>query len=241
MSETTTRAPTPTRRRLTPRLTPRGDNDESAPPSTASSQRVEPKLRRRRSHLLGVLVLLIVGALGTAFIVQQLQTQNRVVQVRADIPRGAVIKPTDLAEVTVGSVQGISTVPADQLQSLTGQRAHIDLAKGSLLPAGGVGPVPVPAPGQSLVGIRLDQGRMVIGDVTPGSRLRLVITAPQGGDPAFRDGNSGRQFGATLVESTVALDGAATLINVSVASKNASAIAQLAAVGRVAVIQDPQR
>ena len=208
---------------------------------TGSVQRVEPKLRRRRSHLLAVAALLIVAALGAAFIVQQLQTQNRVIQVRADIPRGAVIKPTDLAEVTVGSVQGVSTVPADHLDTLTGQRARIDLAKGSLLPAGGVGPVAVPAAGQSLVGIRLDQGRMVIGDVAPGSRLRLVITAPAGGDPAFKDGNSGRQFGAVLVESTLALDGAATLINVSVASKDAATITQLAAVGRVAVIQDPQR
>lgn len=222
------------------KLAERPDPDPTQP-VPGSVRRVEPKPRRRRSHILAIAALLIVGALASAFIVQQLQTQNRVVQVRADIPRGAVIKPADLAEVTVGSVQGISTVPADQLDALTGQRARIDLAEGSLLPAGGVGPVAVPAPGQSLIGIRLDQGRMVIGDVTPGSRLRLIITAPQGGDPAFRDRDSGRQFGATLIESAPALDGAATLINVSVASKDANLIAQLAATGRVAVVQDPQR
>jgi hypothetical protein len=185
--------------------------------------------------------LLIVAGLAAVFVVQQIQTQNRVIQVRADVPRGAVIKASDLAEITVGSIQGVSTVPAAELPGLVGQRATIDLARGSLLPDGGVGAVAIPAAGQTLVGIRLDQGRMVIGDVPIGSRLRLIVTAPQGGDPAFRDGNSGRQFAAVLVESSPALDGAATLVNVQVAQKDANPIAQLAATGRIAVVQEPQR
>ena len=211
------------------------------PGGTGSVQVVEPKLRRRRTHLLAVLVLVLVGGLAAVYIVDQLQTQNRVIQVQANLPRGAVIKVTDLAEVTVGSIQGVSTVPADQLTTLVGQRATIDLAKGSLLPAGGVGAVAVPAAGHTLVGIRLDQGRMVVGNVAIGSKMRLIVTAPQGGDPAFKDGNSGRQFAAVLMESTPALDGAATLINVQVAQKDASLVAQLAATGRIAVVQDPQR
>jgi len=211
------------------------------PGETGSVQVVEPKLRRRRTHLLAVLVLVLVGGLAAVYIVDQLQTQNRVIQVQANLPRGTVITVTDLAEVTVGSIQGVSTVPADQLTTLVGQRATIDLAKGSLLPAGGVGAVAVPAAGHTLVGIRLDQGRVVVGDVAIGSKMRLIVTAPQGGDPAFKDGNSGRQFAAVLMESTPALDGAATLINVQVAQKDASLVAQLAATGRIAVVQDPQR
>jgi len=211
------------------------------PGATGSVQRVEPKLRRRRTHLLAAVALLIVAGLAAVFIVQQLQTQNRVIQVRTDIPRGAVIKAGDLAEITVGAIQGVSTVPGDQLTGLVGQRATIDLAKGSLLPDGGVGTVAIPAAGQTLVGIRLEQGRMVIGDVSIGSKLRLIVTAPQGGDPSFRDGNSGRQFAAVLMESAPALDGAATLVNVQVSQKDASLIAQLAATGRLAIVQDPQR
>ncbi len=211
------------------------------PPGAASVQRVAPKLRRRRTHLLGIAALLIVAGLAAVFIVQQLQTQNRVIQVRADIPRGAVIKASDLAEVTVGAIPGVSTVSAEQMPGMVGKRAAIDLAKGSFLPAGGVGSVAIPAAGQTLVGIRLDQGRMVIGDVTPGSRLRLIVTAPQGGDPSFKDGNSARQFAAVLVGSSPALDGAATLVNVQVEQRNAALVAQLAATGRIAIVQDPQR
>jgi len=226
---------------VTSTLTTPGATNGHGPGPIGSVQRVEPRLRRRRTHLLGAVALLIVAGLAAVFIVQQIQTQNRVVQVRADIPRGAPIKASDLAEVTVGPIQGVSTVPADQLPDLVGQRATIDLAQGSLLPEGGIGAVAIPAAGQALVGIRLEQGRMVIGDVAIGSRLRLVVTAPQGGDPSFRDGNSGRQFAAVLIESSPALDGAATLVNVQVAAKDASLIAQLAATSRLAIVQDPQR
>lgn len=206
-----------------------------------SVQRVEPKARRRTAHILGIVALLVVCGLAAVFVVGAVQTQNRVVQVRSDISRGAVIKLTDLAEVTVGSVQGVSTVPATQLPTLVGQRAAVDLVHGSLLPQGAVSNVAVPPAKQSLVGIRLDQGRMVIGDVTPQSRLRLIVTAPQGGDPTFKDANSSREFPAVLISSAAALDGAATLVNVQVAQLDAGLVAQLAATNRIAVVQDPQR
>ena len=204
-------------------------------------QRVEPRARRRTAHILGVIALLVVCGLAAVFVVRAVQTQNRVVQVRADISRGAVIKVTDLAEVTVGSVQGVSTVPAAQLPTLVGQRAAVDLVQGSLLPQGAVSDVAVPAVKQSLVGLRLDQGRMVIGAVTPQSRVRLIVTAPQGGDPAFKDANSNREFPAVLIDTAAALDGAATLVNVQVAQTDAGLVAQLAATNRIAVVQDPQR
>lgn len=206
----------------------------------ASVHRQAPKARRRTTTILAVVALLAVFGLAAAFVVDQIQTQNRVVQVRADISRGAVITATDLGEITVGSVQGVSTTPADQIAALVGQQASVDLVKGSLLPQGAVGEVPLPAAGQTLVGLRLEQGRMVVGDVRPGSRVRLVVTAPQGGDPTFSDKNSTKVFTATLTSSQPALDGAATLVNVEVASTDAIKVAQLAAVSRIAVVQDPQ-
>lgn len=190
-----------------------------APVTLGSAQRVEPKTRRRTAHILGIIALLVVCGLAAVFVVSAVQTQNRVVQVRTDISRGAVIKLTDLAEVTVGSVQGVSTVPAAQLPTLVGQRAAVDLVHGSLLPQGSVSNVAVP----------------------PQSRLRLIVTAPQGGDPTFKDANSSRQFPAVLISSAAALDGAATLINVQVAQTDAALVAQLAATNRIAVVQDPQQ
>ena len=155
-----------------------------------------------QTTILLIVALLAVAGLAAAFTVDQLKTQNRVVQVRADISRGATIKPTDLGEITVGSVQGVSTTPANQIASLIGQQASVDLMRGSLLPQGAVGDAAVPTADQTLVGLRLEQGRMVVGDVRPGSRIRLVVTAPQGGDPTFKDANSNKVFPATLTSSS---------------------------------------
>lgn len=222
-------------------LAERADRNSRAGVTLGSAQRVEPKTRRRTAHILGVVALLVVCGLAAVFVVRAVQTQNRVVQVRTNLSRGDVIKLTDLSEVTVGSVQGVSTVPATQLPTLVGQRAAVDLVNGSLLPQGAVSNIAVPPAKQSLVGIRLDQGRMVIGDVTPQSRLRLIVTAPQGGDPTFKDANSSRQFPAVLISSTAALDGAATLINVQVAEADAGLVAQLSATNRIAAVQDTQQ
>ena len=206
----------------------------------AAASRRTPKARRRTTTILLIVALLAVAGLAAVFTVDQIQTQNRVVQVRADISRGAVIKPTDLGEITVGSVQGVSTTPADQLESLIGQQANVDLVKGSLLPQNAVGEVAIPSADHTLVGLRLEQGRTVVGDVRPGSRVRLVVTAPQGGDPTFADASSNKVFTATITSSEPALDGAATLVNVEVARADAVTVAQLAAVSRIAVVQDPQ-
>ena len=210
------------------------------PDGEASVRQQTPQARRRTTTILLIVALMAVVGLAAAYTVNQLQTQNHVVQVRTDVSRGALIKPTDLGEVTVGSVQGVSTTPADQIAALVGRQATVDLVKGSLLPQGAVGDVAVPAADQTLVGIRLEQGRMVVGDVRPGSRVRLVVTAPQGGDPSFADANSTKVFSATLISSEPALDGAATLANVQVARADAVKVAQLAAVSRIAVVQDPQ-
>ena len=212
----------------------------SASASGSATPRQQPRARRRTTTILLIVALMAVAGLAAAFSVNQIKTQNRVVQVRADISRGAIIKPTDLGEITVGSVQGVSTTPADQISSLVGRQASVDLVMGSLLPENAIGDIAVPGPDRTLVGLRLEQGRMVAGDVRPGSRVRLVVTVPQGGDPTFTDASSSKVFTATLSSSEPALDGAATLVNVEVSSADAVRVAQLAAVSRIAVVQDPQ-
>lgn len=224
----------------TPTKFPAGPAATRAASDGAAPSRRAPKARRRTTTILLIVALLAVAGLAAVFTVDQIQTQNRVVQVRADISRGAVIKPTDLGEVTIGSVQGVSTTPADQLGSLVGRQASVDLVKGSLLPQNAVNDVTIPSVDHTLVGLRLEQGRMVVGDVRPGSQVRLVVTAPQGGDPTFADASSNKVFGATITSSEPALDGAATLVNVEVARADAVRVAQLAAVSRIAVVQDPQ-
>lgn len=208
--------------------------------STGSITRVKPKPRIQPIWILAGVALAVAAGLAALYVVNQIQTQNQVVQVRANVPRGAEITLADLGEVTVGAVPGVSTVPAAQLQSLVGQRASVDLVDGMLLPAGAVSDTMVPPTGRTLVGLRLEQGRIVAGPLRPASRLRLVVTNPAGAEPGFSDAASLREFRATLVATEPALDGAATLVNVEVAAAEAAQVARLAADNRIAVVQDPQ-
>lgn len=194
--------------------------------------------RRRPVLILGGIVLAILAGLLSYYVYSQTQTQNTVIQVRRDIPRGQMLTDTDLVAITVGSLSGTSSVPASDLPSLIGQRTLIDLKAGALLPAGATGHKLLPDPGKSLLGIRLEPGRIMTGTVTPGSRLRLVITAPPAGDPTTPTTTPTGSYPAVMVDSTQSIDGAALVITVEVDHDQAEQIAPLAAAGRIVVVKD---
>lgn len=216
-------------------------SDNAAAPAL---QPVTPKTRRRPAFLLGAVALLIVAALASWFVVQSLQTQNQVVVLRQPIARGEVVTDAHLAEVTVGSVQGISTVPGDRIGELVGQHALADLPAGALLPEGAIGATKVPAEGKSVVGLRLEQGRLMVGHLRPGTRVRLVVTAgansaPQPSSPPSSGQDSGAgTYEGVLISAEPALDGAATLVNVELDAPIAPDVAKMAAENRISVIQD---
>ncbi|SKF61615.1 Uncharacterised protein [Mycobacteroides abscessus subsp. abscessus] len=202
--------------------------------------------RRRPALVLGGIVLMIIAGLLSMWLWTETSTQNTVLQVRRDIARGETITATDIAAVTVGSIQGVSTVPADQLANLIGQKALLDLRSGSLLPSGAIGSTLLPAPGKSLIGLRLEAGRIMTGDVAPGSKLRLVVTAPPAGQAATAEVTE-KSWPAIMVHSAdrgagvngIPMDpAAAVLITVEVDHDQAELIAPLAAEGRLVVVKD---
>ena len=146
------------------------------------------KPRRRPVFVAAGIAIVVVGALLIAQLIHAGQTENRVLEVRSDVGRGEVIRDTDLVAVTVGQVSNVSTVPADQLDALVGKRAAVDLRSGSLLSAGAIGAADtVPAPGKSLVGLKLAPGQVPIGDLTAGAKLRLIQTSALNGSATATD------------------------------------------------------
>ena len=77
------------------------------------------KPRRRPMLIAAGIAIVIVGALLITQLIRSAQTEHRVLEVHADVARGEVIRDTDLVSVTVGQVDNVSTVPADQLDSLS--------------------------------------------------------------------------------------------------------------------------
>ena len=201
------------------------------------------KPRRRPVFVAAGIAIVVVGALLIAQLIHAGQTENRVLEVRSDVGRGEVIRDTDLVAVTVGQVGNVSTVPADQLDAMVGKRAAVDLRSGSLLSAGAIGAADtVPAPGKSLVGLKLAPGQVPIGDLTAGAKLRLIQTSAINGSATATDAanTNGQSWDATMAASTKGTD-QVTLVNVEVKSGEAARIAQLTSQGRIAVVKDSSR
>ena len=214
-------------------------------PAASTERRFDTtvKPRRRPLFVAAGIAIVVVGALLITQLIHASQTENRVLEVHADVARGEVIRDTDLVSVTVGQVDNVSTVPADQLDSLVGKRATADLRAGSLLPAGAIGPADVvPAPGKSLVGLKLAAGQIPIGDLAAGTKLRLIQTSAGGSSTTGQGATNTdiQSWAATMASGTKSTE-QVTLINVEVDSRDAARIAQLTSQGRIAVVKDSTR
>lgn len=185
--------------------------------------------RNPRLIALGVL-LACLGGLGAAYLYTTATTSVTVVLVSTDVARGEVVEASDLSAVTIGSVPGVSTVPAGSLADQVGKTALVDLPSGSLLPSDALG-TPVVPPGTAKLGLKLAAGRIPNEPIKPDTALQLV-------EVTTLEGAQNRVFGATAVSSpTVLPDGQTFLLDVRVSAGDAPLLAALAAQDNLVVIE----
>ena len=216
-------------------VTPAVDAPAAVPTAPTARARRNPKW-----IALGV-VALCLGALGSFFLYSELSHAQTVIAVSNTVYRGAVVKATDLTTVTVGTTPGIRTIPADELRSLVGQRAAVDLMAGTLLAPEALATIAVPAPDRTVVGVRLVSGRAPVGYLQPSSTIRLIAVPPAGADPAFKDAYTNMIIEARVVDSADVADGLSILLNVDVAADKGAAVGLLAAQERLVVVRDAER
>lgn len=218
-------------------------NGASTEPTAAPKLPAAPQVRARRNPkwiALGVAALCL-GALGALFLYTQLSHAQTVIAVRQTVHRGSVVSAGDLTTVTVGSTPGVRTVPGSQLSSLVGQRAAYDLVAGSLVTPDDVAATLVPAPGRSIVGIKLVAGRVPAGSLIPGTPVRLVAIPPTGSQPNFKDAYSSAVVVANVLSTVPGADGVSEVVNVDVGSGQAATVGLLAAQERLVIVQDAQK
>lgn len=193
-----------------------------------------PALRARRSPRLIVLGLLCacLGGLGSAFVFQQLTDARQVVVVAHDVARGELVRAGDLGTVSVGAASGVSVVAADQLGSLIGRTALVDLDRGAILVPGNIGE-PVIAVGRSRVGLRLPPGR-VPGGIAVGSPI-VVASAPGPKDDASVEVTPVRVDAEVASLPTAQSDGGLAF-DIDVVEAASLQIATLAAAERLVVV-----
>lgn len=184
------------------------------------------RLRPRRSPkliALGVLCV-VLGALTAAAVYTMNVTTVTVLAVTQDLPRGHVITTDDLRAVEMPEGSAQHGTPADQLDTFVGATTLTDLPEGSLPDQRHVGDRPLPE-GHSLVGLRLEPGRVPVSELAPGTQVQLIGV------------ESDATFPATLA-TTPALEqhGTAYIVDVIVADDQAATVASLAAANTIALV-----
>lgn len=177
-------------------------------PEALGTRPEQVRLRARRSPKLiafGVL-LVVLGGLGAGALMTLGSTTETVVTVTRDIARGETLARDDLAVAEVPVTLGVEATASDRLPDLVGQRASIDLPKGSYPLPRHFEEDPIPT-GQAVIGLLLPLGRLPTTDLSPGTTVRLVGLVSSSGfsseatvttRPASTDGGTAFTFNVRL-------------------------------------------
>lgn len=207
------------------------DGDPVAVPVAHLAPRRSPRL------VAAGLLVACLGGLGGAMAYQQASHANQVVVVQRTVPRGEVVRQTDLAVVTIGSAPGVRTTPAGQIGTLVGRHALVDLPAGSLVAPESVGDPRLPE-GTAQLGLKLAAGRLPVEALPAGTPVELVEVSADKQGITSTGGSSSLVVEATIqTAGQASQDGSATVLDVAVPAAQAQRIADLAARDLLVVVR----
>jgi len=160
---------------------------------------------------------------------------EEVLAARNTIHRGEVITAEDVQRIRISGDPALEPLPVSAYDDIIGQRAALDISVGGLLTTESTTGDPLPAEGQSIVGISLTPAQVPALPMHGGDKVRIIVTPAANGDmPA-----STPQFTVAEVVDT-ALDETTgnTVVNVLVPYADAGVLAARAATGNVALVLD---
>jgi hypothetical protein len=196
-----------------------------------------PKPARRRRPLL-VVVGLVVASLAAALVAALLGAATATTLVwatAAEVQRGQVVQPGDLAAVEVNESTVDSLLPAsvESRGRLLGRVWAADLPAGQLLSDALTSERLPVGDGQALVGLRLGPGAFPAAGLRPGDVVMVIATsAQQGAAPRVLVERAVIESVAELGEQGVASD---RLVTLSVPAAAAAAVADAGSAGRASL------
>ena len=196
-----------------------------------------PGRQRRLAQWTGTILFVLVVVLGLLTLFRSQSDRVEVLVVTHPVSAGQVIDHGDLRPADVAGVEG--AIPASDVASILGKRAAAGLVEGQVLTDSAVADVLVPAGGERLVAIRLDEGR-VPGGLQPGDPVDVLATPPDG-DPGTKEQLEAPSVlaEAARVDSVGGTPEGAVVVTVVVADAVADPIAAHSATGRVTIVQAP--
>jgi hypothetical protein len=211
-----------------------GGPERRRPVTTGAGDPVAPVRRRRsRGYAAAAVAAIAAGGLLSALLWQSLQHTTTVFVTSTSVEQGATITANELTTLQIAAGQPVTAFSPAQARDVVGKTAAVALPAGSLVtPAALRSEMTVPA-GKALVGIALKSSQMPSvplhpGDevvLTPVANLNTTVTSKTAGDVP-----------AVVADSPTAdTASGATVVNVDVATADASDLAGRAAAGTVAL------
>lgn len=161
--------------------TPHARDHVEPDPWTSTSRTAAPAGRRSVPHLLLGVLLVLACAVGALALTLQLGGNRPVLATARAVTVGQILTAADVRQVSLPADSDIRAVDADTAAGLIGRPVAVSLPAGALLTPGSIGGAAAPPPGQAIVAIALDPGRLPL-EVAPGDRVSVVAApAPANG------------------------------------------------------------
>jgi hypothetical protein len=196
-----------------------------------------PLRRRRRPALLALAVAMVVlGALGAAYLATSLGQTSPVIAIAREVPWGQQITAADLVQARVAGDPALAPIPYGERDQVIGMVAATTLTPGSLLTRDALTEQPLPPPGQQLVGVGVSTTQLPATSLRPGDDVLLVPVAGSGvaGTPDAV-GKPGTVEATVVRSGSPGTDGL-RVVDVLVDAAEGPDVAARAAAGLVAIV-----
>jgi hypothetical protein len=214
----------------------------SAPPSSAAvnglarAPVLPPPRRRRRPALLALAVtMVILGALGAAYLATSLGQTSSVLAVAREVPWGQTVTAADLVEARVSADPALEPIPYGDRDRVIGLVAATTLTPGSLLTRDALTDQRLPAPGQQLVGVGVSAVQLPATALRPGDDVLLVPVAA-GTAPAANEAGAPGVVDATVVQTGPPATDGLRVVDVLIDAADGPDVAARAAAGLIAIV-----
>ncbi|MEV0581795.1 SAF domain-containing protein [Nonomuraea sp. NPDC050310] len=211
--------------------------DQGPSSQPVQSRRLPSAPRERKPALAALAVLLIVGgALLTAYLVIIMGDRVPVLKTARDVPAGQRFVAEDFVEVSVPSDMEVAYIPADQLDIAIQKYAKVGLTTGTLLTEAMTADAQEGlVAGKAVVGLALKAGQYPA-MLNPGQRVQVIFVSGEEGSA-----EAGRVLAdRALVQSAeTSVDGGGARVDIVIDKAVAADISAAASAGRVALAYLP--
>lgn len=217
---------------------PRTDAASSSPAVNGLSRApvLPTPRRRRRPGLLALAVtMVILGALGAAYLATSLGHTSPVIALSREVPWGQPLTAADLVEARIPADPALQPIPYGDRDQVIGLIAATTLTPGSLLTRDALTEQRLPAPGQQLVGVGVSAVQLPTTALRPGDDVLLVPVAA-GSAPAATEGAAPSAVEATVVRSGPPATDGLRVVDVLVDAADGPDVAARAAAGLIAIV-----